>query len=215
MKNLLILSPKAKKYSMLIAMLLLFASPFLLAWQFHQASPVLKKLGTVNRGHLIVPPMAVSKLLESGTPVLHKKWHLLYLGNADSVVLDKLARIRLALGKDYSRVDEIFGQAAGEASSGDKALDFFPNASPESNGSAGSERSLLSASLTKLIISREGAEKLLSFVPSGVHVSEKPAGGIFIMDPQGRVILSYPESARSEDIYQDLQRLLKYSGNSI
>lgn len=101
-----------KKYLILLLLLIVFASPFFLAkWVFYQhGSAVLSTLGTVNQGKLIQPMVT----LNVSTSDLAHKWYLCYIAENNThdiaIILDKMQRIRLSLGKEFSQVGLLIGE---------------------------------------------------------------------------------------------------------
>lgn len=107
-----------KNWITIFLLFLFFASPFFIAhWFFyHKGASVPAHLGTVNHGKLIHPLIPLQQVLASSTPmpVLNKHWTLLYVSTSQDIHhinknLDKIYRIRLALGKDFSQVGQLFG----------------------------------------------------------------------------------------------------------
>ena len=107
-----------KNWLTIFLLFLFFASPFFIAqWFFyHKGASVPAHLGTVNHGKLIHPLIPLQQVLAASTqsPVLNKHWTLLYVStsqNSDLLNknLDKIYRIRLALGKEFSQVGQLFG----------------------------------------------------------------------------------------------------------
>lgn len=181
-----------KNWGVIFILLLFFVSPFFLAkWFFYQhGSDVVSTLGTVNHGKLIQPPIPLKQILKSTTHkiLLKHKWYIFYVLNAKAnqnadAVLDKIQRIRLALGKDFSQVGAVLGVSQ---------KIYNVKVDP--------------AVLSEVSLSQKGIQHLLAF--------SENSQGIFIMDPQFNIILSYPTDVNSEAIYRDIQRLLKYSENS-
>lgn len=108
----------AKNWVVIFLLLLFFASPFFIAqWFFyHKGSAVPAHLGTVNHGKLIHPLITIQQVIPSSTkiPSLNKHWTIFYVATSQNEkhinkVLDKIYRIRLALGKDFSQVGELLG----------------------------------------------------------------------------------------------------------
>ena len=170
----------------------LFAAPFFLAHWFyeHKSSEILSTLGTVNNGRLIQPPIKLSYILSDSQQATPEKWIFLCVvrSTEDKAVitrlLDKLERIRLALGKEYSKTSLILGL-------------------PKTNGLP-ENWPVEMQSIPRIILSEKGIHLLLDRL-------EGSSNGIFLVDPHGNVIMLYPPDEKSDDIYKDIQRLLKYS----
>jgi len=146
-----------------------------------------------SQGTLIDPPRAIrvaGAMLTDGRPapqdVLTGRWSLVHpatrCGAQTREVLDDLARVRLALDKDTARVRRVL------AHDGDCARIAIP---PRD------------ADLLVLI----GADLLAQFPPA---VDGRP--GIYIVDPLGNLMMSYPASGSARGLLKDLERLLRLSG---
>ncbi len=107
-----------KNWLIIFLLFLFFASPFFIAqWFFyHKGAEVPAHLGTVNHGKLIQPLIPLEYVVAPSTkiPLLNKHWTILYVSaskNSAHVnkILDKIYRIRLALGKEFSQVGELYG----------------------------------------------------------------------------------------------------------
>lgn len=139
---------KSKTLCIFIILCILFVTPFLLARYFftEYRDTLTSTLGTVNKGKLLEPPIVLPGKWEP-------KWTML---STSDQTWDKIQRIQLALGKDFSRV----------------AIAKINNIELPANIAANS---------------------------------------IFIMDAEHRVILAYPADVNPDDVYRDIERLLKYS----
>lgn len=174
------------KNSFTLGILILFCvTPFFLAqWiYYHRASEVTQKLGTVNHGKLIRPLITLNQIIDTNTalPALNHHWSIFYVSTSKDKTqidktLDKIYRIRLALGKDFSQVGEVFGTLKSNVL----------------------ESNLLN--IPEIILSPQGLEKLLTYLNT--------PQGIFLIDPAENVFMGYPDNVNSEDIYQDIRRLI-------
>lgn len=149
------------------------------------------------QGSLIQPPrlLATSTLVladgrAAPTDVLVGRWSLVHpAAHCDArtrALLDELQRVRLALGKDAPRVRRVLLHAGACAT-----LD------------------LTSRDADLLVLSAKGAggeSTLAQFPPAldGAH-------GIYIVDPQGNLMMSYPASGSARGLLKDLERLLRLS----
>lgn len=91
------------RYYVIFILIILFFSPGILAIYFFQHPELLGKSFT-NKGHLLRPPVALSSLEKNS------KWHLIFWAeqSCDDLCmqqLEKLAKIRLALGRKLYQVD--------------------------------------------------------------------------------------------------------------
>ena len=136
-------------------------------------------------GELIDPPRPLP------ATALQGPWSLVYLAGNDCaerspVVLAELARLRLALGKDAPRVRPVLlhaGECAGvDLPRGESDLLVLPMAGPE--GAA-----------------------LRALFPRAAD----GADGIYIVDPHGNLLMSYPATGSARGLLKDLERLLRLS----
>ncbi len=136
-------------------------------------------------GELIDPPRPLPAEAFQG------RWSLVYLAGSDCAerspdVLTELARLRLALGKDASRTRRVLLHA-GECTvvdppSGESDLLVLPLAGPD------------------------GAALRALFPPA-----TDGAPGIYIVDPHGNLLMSYPATGSARGLLKDLERLLRLS----
>lgn len=153
--------------------------------------------GVRSQGTLIDPqrPLAVAGLtLPDGRPagagVLRDRWSLVHPAPAcderTKALLDELARVRLALDKDAPRVQRVLlhtGACAGiSLASRDADLLVLAAAGPA------------------------GAAFVAAFPPEADGTP-----GIYIVDPHGNLMMSYPASGSARGLLKDLERLLKLS----
>lgn len=148
-------------------------------------------------GELIDPPRpltAAGTVLPDGRPapagVFEGHWSLVHPASAcderTKALLEELARVRLALDKDAPRVRRVLlhaGQCAGvELPSRDADLLVLSATAPG------------------------GKEFLAQFPPAA-----DGAQGIYIVDPHGNLMMSYPASGSARGLLKDLERLLRLS----
>lgn len=136
-------------------------------------------------GELIDPPRPLPE------DALRERWSLVYLAGSDCdqrapAVLDELSRLRLALDKDAARVRRVLLHA------GECAAIALP-----------SEESDL------LVLAAAGADgaALRALFPPAVD----GAHGIYIVDPHGNLLMSYPATGSARGLLKDLERLLRLS----
>jgi len=136
-------------------------------------------------GELIDPPRPLP------AEALRGQWSLVYLAGGDCAdrspaVLAELARLRLALGKDAGRTRRVLmhaGECTGlDLPSGESDLLVLPLAGPE------------------------GAAVRALFPPA-----TDGAPGIYIVDPHGNLLMSYPAIGSARGLLKDLERLLRLS----
>jgi len=192
-----------------------FLLPFLLAWWLNFGPSPWQPEAAHNRGTLIQPPVLVeaagvrslaggSQQEELAPDVFQGQWSLVYAGMSECVQACEAALVNmrqswLALGKDARRVQRWFlvtegGAPAASLLAEHPGLKVIAPNSPSSGASSGTL----------------GAALVTAGVTAGV--TESAGGMIWMLDPGGFVILSYGPSATATDILEDMERLLKYSG---
>jgi hypothetical protein len=91
------------QYYVVFILIAVFSAPGLSAWYFFAHPDLLGKTST-NKGQLLTPPVLLNTLATS------TKWHLIFFGGESCGILcrqqlEKLAKIRLALGRKLYSVD--------------------------------------------------------------------------------------------------------------
>lgn len=165
---------------------LLFIAPALAAIFLYQ-HPNLMPAQTSNRGQLLRTPV---KMVSLGGA---SKWKLLYWGNArcgqDCLQqLDKLARVRLSLGRHFYELEEWLLLDSG----------------------ATMPREQWTAEMAKqgIGVHRLSADK----TPAQLREVLGTSPQIFIVSPDLDLVLSYPVTGSPDDIYKDLKHLLALAG---
>lgn len=106
-------------------------------------------------------------------------------GQRERALFDELARVRLALDKDAGRVQRVLvhdgGCAPADFGSGETDVKFYATAA-------------------------DGSRFLAQFPPA---VDGAP--GIYIADPHGNLMMSYPAGGSARGLLKDLERLLRLS----
>ncbi|HIL18633.1 MAG TPA: hypothetical protein EYG12_05245 [Gammaproteobacteria bacterium] len=179
----------------LIALVAVFIAPVLVAF-FWQPT------GYVNRGQLIEPPRLVSDLAmhmingrATALSSLKGKWTYVYFSHevcdqTCNAVIESLVRIRLSRGKHKHRIQFLVAIVS-------------PSAPPSD------ERVSHSAVRTAYIEKSALGRWRKAF---GVEDSAPPeAGRIYLLDPLGYLMMSYPLAIDPNDIRKDLARLMRVS----
>lgn len=170
----------SSKPTALALLFLLFILPGCLALLFYQ-HPQWLGGQTTNHGQFISPMIKLDSLNQ-------QKWHLLLISDqaCDSqclTQLDKLARLRLALGRLSRKVD----------------LRLMVT-----------EKSLLpNNTIRKQMEEIALASQVLSPIEKQLLIKRRYQRGVFIVDPHGYMILSYPLDMQQKPIYKDLKHLIK------
>jgi hypothetical protein len=187
----------------LIYLALFFSAPFLLSWYLFNFTNVLHDGGSASHGDLMIPPRQLPNIgLRDPAKVitnaeLNGKWTLLFITNnyCDEVCEENLYRmrqIRLAMGKNTSRV----------------------------------QRAMV---IGNSLSSEEIAVKLRGYPGQLLHLNDEPtddfinnfklsgsddpftASRLYLIDPLGNLMMSYPPDADPMGIIKDLKRMLKIS----
>ncbi len=199
----------------LIAVALLFFAPLGLAFYLYYGHVGWRPGGRVNHGELIDPPRPLPALtlpmVTSGRPgggpaegamtaadFLQHKWTLLYSGAGSCSVrcrsdLYNTRQVRIALNRDMDRVQRVF-LALGACCD----REFLREQHPD----------LITVRATP------AAATLLALLEPG----RRPGGGedrvddrIYLIDPLGNLMMSYPPNANAKGMLEDMKRLLGLS----
>lgn len=172
----------------LAMLILIFIMPGVLALFFYQHPERLTQF-RMNKGHLINRPvkMPLSDAQRNG------HWKLAYWHEQDCQAaclkqLDRLARLRLALGRRLYEVDEwLISELSKEQ---------------------------LSADSVRFMQQNEIIPVHVSAPPASLTALLKNQGPVFIISPSGDFVLSYSGLSRTEDIFEDLKHLLSITPSS-
>ncbi len=181
---------------MLLAVMVLFALPLLVATGLYTFAPDWRPWGTSNRGTLILPPrdVAIDRLVPidgQSLDALKGKWTLVVLGSGCDDhcqhLLHLIKQVRLSLGREAKRVAR---------------LHVANSAGP---------RPLVPALIAVnpgLRFASASPDWLQQFSLDGTQPIS--AGHVYIIDPRGYLMMEYSQTEPA-DIRKDLKRLLKAS----
>ena len=184
----------------LIGLAALFFVPLALSFYLYYGTGW-RPAGTTQHGRLIEParPLPEAALLladgtRAGPDFLRGQWHLVYKGSGDCAAdcrdaLVKIRQVRLALDKDMDRVGRVFLYEGILT-----AADYLAREHP----------GLVVAGLDDEV----GARLLAAFAETG---SGDRSGKLYVVDPLGNLMMSYPGDVPPRSILTDLERLLKLS----
>ncbi|WP_133130722.1 hypothetical protein [Legionella yabuuchiae] len=169
-----------RRYLVPILLVLLFAAPGIAAYVFYH-HPQWLEGSKVNRGTLLKPPIAVRKSHEPS------KWQLVFWSPRSCTLacekeLDKLARIRLALGR---RLYDVNVQLL-----------------------LGTEAKTLSNDLISKLADQDILTAQLGHGDYQSMVNLPKHSQLYIENPTGYLVLAYSDQAKPGDIHNDLKRLL-------
>jgi hypothetical protein len=182
--------------TLLLVTFLLFFLPIVGAWLLNVFAPQWRPFGTVNHGTLVRPVRPVSAdgladgqggRIEPG--YLSGHWTVLHVqrGPCGEACLEALARTRAvhrALGEDMNRVQRLMVSASGAHGPGAEAR----------------------SDLAFAVATAEWLS-LFSFDDQGATAPS----AIYLVDPQGYLMMRYPLSVDRRGLTSDLERLLKIS----
>jgi cytochrome oxidase Cu insertion factor (SCO1/SenC/PrrC family) len=158
----------------------------------------------VQHGELIEParplPRLALPLAQGGTTApafLERTWTLVYIaeGPCDAACrerLQELRQLRLALGRERNRVSGVL---------------LYSGTAPETTWLESEHTGLIAASVD----GEEAREALLSAFPGDDVDALFTAGRVYIVDPNGNLMMTYAAGMPLRDIHDDLKRLLRLS----
>ncbi|GAC1623922.1 MAG: cytochrome c oxidase subunit I [Nevskia sp.] len=181
----------------------LFFLPFIAAWVIYHFFPDWRPTGSTNYGELIAPARPLPALVlrdGEGRPLaeaLNGRWTLVYLGGAscDAACVERLVlerQVRLALGKDLSRLLRIYiaPDAAAQAAAAALLAKDHPGLQILADGGA------------------DGQRAAAFFAP-------KDPLALYLVDPNGNWLMVYRDQADQDalqrGLLKDLKKLLRLS----
>lgn len=195
--------PVSRKRGTLILLGLLFLAPVALSFYLYYGTRVGSTSGQVNRGDLIDPARPLPEVSlptpdgkAADAKFLRGKWSLIYVGPGACdascrKALYDMRQVRLSLNQDMDRVQRVFlytGLCCEQP--------FFTD---EHGG------------LIAVGVDTEDGRKLLERFPGHADVPAVLAGRIYLSDPLGNLLMSYPPQVEAKGMREDLKRLLKLS----
>lgn len=185
----------------LVLLIVLFSAPIVLAYYINQHLQKTGNFKTKNYGELIVPPRPLIDVELQKYPSgifnfsnIHGKWVLVYFGSAEcdkkcEETLYKMRQSRLAQGEELNRINRVYISRNGKpAASLVKILSAHP-------GMIVAYGNSLNAGSLFRQFSKDG---------------EKDAD-LYLVDPLGNLMISYPPGFEAKGLVKDLTHLLKAS----
>ena len=181
----------------------LFFVPLLAAFVLYYGIDGWRPAGSTNHGDLVTPPRPLPELSlplagggSSDAKLLHGKWTLIYVGDGQCdarcrEALTLIRQTRLALGDDMSRVQRVFVATA--QCCDQQYLD------KEHEG------------LVTLLGDDAATKQFLDVFPAAAETPAQHSGRIYIADPLGNLMMSYPPTAAPRGLLDDLKKLLRLS----
>lgn len=198
-------SARAQRPSLTVALLIVvFIAPFIAAWALYLSAPRLGLAGRAAHGTLVQPPRPLGEFRlrdAAGRPFtaadLRGRWWLVYVGGTDCDALCgeslyKMRQVRLAFGVDMRRIGRLYIMDAETPGPSLRAL------LPHHAG---------------LVAAGGAEEEVDTLVDRFVVDGRDPrrAGRIYVVDPEGRLVLWYRPGAHPDGLLKDLRRLLRAS----
>jgi hypothetical protein len=187
---------------LLVVLALIFFAPLGLAFYLYYGPGSWHPGGHVNAGELIQParplPLVALPLWGSGTTApnfLKHKWTFLYVltgpcaDHCRSRLYDT-RQVRLALDRDMGRVQRVF-----IADPGCCDAQFVREQHPD----------LITIRATA------AAAPLVALLPGQDASSDAQAPRVYLIDPLGNLMMSYPADAKAKGMLEDMKRLLRLS----
>jgi hypothetical protein len=182
--------------TLLLCTFLVFMLPVVAAWMLNIFAPDWRPFGTTNHGTLIQPVRSISadglqavdgSAMDPG--YFSGRWTVVHIPGRPCAqpcieVLTRSIQVRKALGEDMKRVQLMIALNQAEAAQ-----------------SAG-----IPPSVTRVLIN---ADWLATFVAAKTP-QEQPFS-IYLIDPQGYLMMRYPPDVEQRALLSDLKRLLKIS----
>lgn len=190
------LRPETRGRLLVAGLFALFFLPIALAWFLNVEKPDWLPSGQTNHGTLVEPPgrfetkgMRSLEGRRADASLFEGKWTLLYVSgsscpDACEKVLYKMRQARFALGEEMQRIQRLMVSPVDAAEGLAKKLERLDAA---------------------LMIVSTDAAWMERFKTGG------GAAEIFLVDPQGYLIMWYPQDADPSGLIKDLERLLRIS----
>lgn len=199
-------APRSKRQAwVLYVLLFIFAAPFVLSWWMYNFTQLGRDGGAYSHGELVLPPRIVPDrpLLDpvaiTRSRHLYGKWNVVYLtrNGCDAGCEQRLYMMRqiwLAMGRNSTRLQRVLllVDAANEAAA-QRRMQQYPGQ-------------------LVALINPEDSDAIAGIFT--LETGDRPleAGRLYLIDPRGNLMMSYPQGADPMGIIKDLNRLLKYSG---
>ncbi len=193
------------KWAIVVAIVGVFALPVLIAGLWYMNVNQWGVGRTMNYGHLITPPVrlriaALPLIVGHGhltTRYFKGRWTLVYIGGAKCTpdcraALYATRQIRLALGEDIRRVQRLY-----VVTGVPQKLGFLEVEDPD-----------LTIVRAQGTIGRHFTRQF--FKAADAHLGAR----IYLVDPLGNLMMSYPAAVNPHGLMRDLKRLLSVSGIS-
>lgn len=176
----------------LFLMALVFFGPLILAAWLYLGGADLRPTGKTNHGELLEPLANIDELLPDSAIVARAdgRWLLVYanIGVCDKTceaALQMLRQSRLMLGHDRERLSRVF---------------LHGNSAPDTVLIANEHQGLITLQ-----------DNDLSVLLSNKKPMDLAAGGFYLVDPLGNLVMYFRPDIQPRDMVEDIERLLKLS----
>ena len=191
-----------KNKIIIIVIVLVFIAPSILSWYVFNHTDFLETRGTSNYGQIITPPIQLENLSlidplnTRRTDRLYGKWSMIYVAElCDDICMQNVYRMRqihMGMGKHSLRVQKVLFLI-------DQDLDELSSLLANYKGQQ------------VININEIDTEVLLEkFRIEGVKDLSR-SQRIYISDPLGNLMMSYPPDINPKGILKDLKKLLRTS----
>ena len=191
-----------KNKIIVIIIVSIFIAPSILSWYVFNHSNFLESRGTSNYGQIIIPPVQledlslIDPLNTERNDTLHGKWSMIYVAEScEEICMENVYRMRqihMGIGKHSLRVQKVL---------------FLTN----QHSSELSELFINYAGQQVISSDSVDLDALLDKFRSEKVIHPTKAGHIYISDPLGNLMMSYPSDINPKGILKDLKKLLRAS----
>ena len=191
-----------KNKIIIIVIVLVFIAPSILSWYVFNHTDFLETRGTSNYGQIITPPIQLENLSlidplnTRRTDRLYGKWSMIYVAElCDDICMQNVYRMRqihMGMGKHSLRVQKVLFLI-------DQDLDELSSLLANYKGQQVINTNSIDTDILLKKFRIEGVKDL----PRSQR--------IYISDPQGNLMMSYPPDINPKGILKDLKKLLRTS----
>ena len=195
-------NPNKKNKIIIIVIVLVFIAPSILSWYIFNHTDYLESRGTSNYGQIITPPIQLENLSlidpldTQRMDTLYGKWSMIYVAElCDDICMQNVYRMRqihIGMGKHSLRVQKVLFLI-------DQDLDELSSLLANYKGQQVISTNIID---TDILLEKFRIEKIKD--PSR---SQR----IYISDPLGNLMMSYPPNINPKGILKDLKKLLRTS----
>ena len=195
--------PEPRSRTQVWILVAIFFAPLAIAFLLYYGGDGWRPAGNTNHGELIQPPRPIPELSlttpdgsELPADILRGKWTLAYLGSGECdarcrEALTLIRQTRIALNDDMPRVQRLFLVA-----------------------DACCDQTYLQAEHAGLLIALlddANGQQIKRLFQDTTSAPVAQAGRIYIVDPLGNLMMSYPPTSEPKGLLEDLKKLLKFS----